>query len=76
MFWRKIFYGQGEMTNVIEQFGKVVDSKCLNCGSQLCKTAVAVCGNVECTKCGALNVFDNTLLPVRLVGLMPALAIR
>ncbi len=47
----------------MKRFDKLVNSNCLECGAWLCATAGEYTGTVECERCGAQNVFRNSLKP-------------
>lgn len=48
----------------MKRFGDLVNSECLVCGEWLCVTAGEYTGVVECAKCGAKNLFRDSLKPL------------
>lgn len=52
----------------MKRYSDLTNSDCLACGKWLCVTAGEYTGTVVCKKCGAHNVFKDSLTPIATVG--------
>jgi hypothetical protein len=53
----------------MERYKNLVNSECLSCGEWLCVTAGSYTGEVNCLKCGFINVFLDSLKPIEELSL-------
>ena len=47
----------------MKRYENLINSECLACGEWLCVTAGAYRGEINCTKCGAINRFADESRP-------------
>lgn len=52
----------------LKRYQGLQQSHCLGCGAWLCVTAGAYSGEIECDKCGAANVFEDSSSPLRVAS--------